>query len=157
MRLEELNDDIVLFDVDGVLGKFDFGELGFKILEKEKWLRKNMECDVYSYVQKTNFFDDFIKVHNNLMVLSVAFSSYEQKNKIKFIERNYSNIDKENIIFVATDDLKVEVLKQLREDFDKKGFGNKRIILIEDNSRIMGSIEKLNNPRIKCFLLSDFL
>ena len=157
MKLEDLKNDIVIFDVDGVLGKFDFGELGFKILEKEEWLKFNMECDAYAYVQKTSFFDEFIKKHPYVMALSVACCSFEQDNKVRFILKNYPTIQREDIMFVSEDCLKVEVLKQLRINLDKAGLHNKRLVLIEDTSRIMGSVEKLKNEKIKCFLLSDFL
>ena len=155
----DLKDDIVVFDIDGVLVKYDFGKLGFKIMPEKEWIRANMQMDMYSFMEKTSIFDELISTLNpmNMYVLSVASSSFEQNNKINFILENQPNIREDNIIFVSQNEYKVEILKELREIYDKARKGHKRIVMIEDNTLIMASIEELKDERIRCLLVSDFI
>ena len=64
MKVIDLREDILVFDIDGVLGKYDFGELGFKVLEESKWSVENMKRNMYDTVQKTSLFDAVIEYKN---------------------------------------------------------------------------------------------
>lgn len=155
----DLKDDIVVFDMDGVLNKYDFGDLGFKIVTEHEWVRRNMAMDMYSFIKKTSIFDELIKEKNpmDMYVLSTAYSSFEQNNKINFLDREYGKFREDNIIFVARDEFKVDILKELRTIYDNSKKKDKRIVLIEDTVRIMASVEELHDDRIKCYLVSDFI
>ena len=159
MKVIDLREDILVFDIDGVLGKYDFGELGFKVLEERKWIVENMKRNMYDTVQKTSLFDAVIEYKNpmDMYVLSVALSSYEQNNKIDFILKNYPNIREEHIIFVSKPEYKVEILKRLRTDYDNSKKSKKRIVMIEDKVDTMADIENLGNDKLRCFLVSDFI
>lgn len=159
MNLLDMKDDIVVFDLDGVLARYNFGELGRKMYGEHEWVAMNMELDMYAYIQRTHLFDHFIHENNpdDMYVLSTAFSSFEQANKIEFISREYSNIKKEKIYFVSRDEYKIDVLKELRNIYDNMGKTDKRIVFIEDSAKILGTVEDLQDPRIKCFLVSDFI
>ena len=155
----DLKNDIVVFDLDGVLAKYDFGELGIKLVSEHEWVRANMQRSMYEFVQKTSLFNELIaeKNENDMYVLSTAFSSFEQKSKIDFLAREYSAFKESNIIFVARDEFKVDILKELREIYDNTNKHYKRIVLIEDTVKIMASVEELHNENIRCFLVSDFI
>lgn len=160
MQPLDLINDIVVFDMDGVLNKYDFGELGVKIMSEHEWVRANMIVDMYStYIEKTTLFDELIEQKNpmDMYVLSTAFSSFEQNNKLNFLEQAYPNIRPEHVMFVARDEFKVDILKELREVYDKEGKQDTRIIIIEDTVGIMASVEELHNDKIKCYLISDFI
>jgi len=155
----DLKDDIVVFDMDGVLNRYNFPELGFKIYSEEGWIRKNMEIDVYSFAEKTSLFDELIESKNSmdLYICSAAGTSFEQTNKIRFLEEKYPNFREDNIIFVGKTEFKIEVLKYLRDLYDSHGKQDKRIVIIEDTVSVLDAVEKLNNPMIKCYLVSDFI
>lgn len=159
MNPMDLKDDIVVFDLDGVLSRYDFEELGIKLITEHKWVRANMQRDMYDFVLKTNLFDELIKEKNSMdmYVLSTAYTSFEQRNKINFLEREYGNIREDNVVFVARDEFKVDVLQELRDIYDCAGKRDKRIVLIEDTVGIMASVEELKTDRIKCYLISDFV
>lgn len=159
MKPLDLVDDIVVFDIDGVLGKYDFGPLGFKIVDEHKWIIENMKCNMYNTVEKTSLFDELIEEKNamDMYILSVALSSYEQENKKEFILRCYPNIREEHIIFVAKPEYKVDVMKRLRCIYDNGKKSKKRIVLIEDNVGTMADIERVGNDKLRCFLVSDFI
>lgn len=159
MKPLDLKNDIIVFDIDGVLAKYDFGTLGGKIFTEHEWIQRNMQKDMYKFIQRTHLFDELIqeKDSNDLYILSTAFSSFEQNNKIEFLGREYGKFREDNIYFVARDEYKVDILKELREIYDKEGKLYKRIVLIEDSVQIMASVEELRNERIRCFLISDFI
>ena len=159
MNPMDLRNDIVVFDMDGVLTQYNFEELGVKVLPEQEWIRENMQRDMYKFVKKTSLFDELINNMNpmDMYVLSTAFTSFEQNNKINLIEEQYGNIREDNIIFVAKDEYKAIILQELRDIYDKSNKQNKRIILIEDTARIMISVEELKDNRIKCYLISDFI
>lgn len=155
----DLKNDIVIFDIDGVLAKYDFGDLGRKIIPEHEWVVRNMQKDMYKFIQRTHLFDELIheKNSNDMYILSTAFCSFEQNNKIEFLDREYEKFREDNIYFVARDEYKVDILKELREIYDKEGKLYRRIVLIEDSVQIMASVEALRNDRIRCFLVSDFI
>lgn len=157
MKLAELKDDILVFDVDGTLTKYDFPE--FKIAGKEEWISANIKRNMYTDAKPVHLFDEILESKNSsdLYILSVAFSSFEQNNKLEMLERLFPMFREDNIMFVADDSFKIYVLKYLRDLYDKEGKEHKRIVLIEDNVGIMSSIENLRDKRIKCYLLSDFI
>lgn len=159
MKALDLLNDIVVFDMDGVLNKYDFTDLGFKMQSEKEWVKLNMVMNPYEFAAKTSLFDELIEKKNSmdLYVLSVATSNFEQNNKISFLEENYPNFREDNILFVSDKAYKVEVLKYLREIYDNSSKRDKTIVMIEDNVDTLSDIISLNNDKIKCYLVSDFI
>lgn len=159
MKPLDLKDSVIVFDMDGVLSKFDFGDLGIKIVPEHEWAKMNMMEDMYKYVQKTRLFDELIDTKNSMdmYVLSQTLSSFEQNNKINFLERNYPNIREDNIIFVGDTNIKIDILKGLREILDNTGKADVDLVIIEDSLSVLLDVTELNNPKIKCYMISDFI
>ena len=159
MKPLDLKDSVIVFDMDGVLSKFDFGDLGIKIVPEHEWAKMNMMEDMYKYVQKTRLFDELIDTKNlmDMYVLSQTLSSFEQNNKINFLERNYPNIREDNIIFVGDTNIKIDILKGLREILDNTGKADVDLVIIEDSLSVLLDVTELNNPKIKCYMISDFI
>ena len=159
MKPLDLKDSVIVFDMDGVLSKFDFGDLDIKIVPEHEWAKMNMMEDMYKYVQKTRLFDELIDTKNSMdmYVLSQTISSFEQNNKINFLERNYPNIREDNIIFVGDTNIKIDILKGLREILDNTGKADVDLVIIEDSLSVLLDVTELNNPKIKCYMISDFI
>lgn len=159
MKPLDLKDSVIVFDMDGVLSKFDLGDLGIKIVPEHEWAKMNMMEDMYKYVQKTRLFDELIDTKNSMdmYVLSQTLSSFEQNNKINFLERNYPNIREDNIIFVGDTNIKIDILKGLREILDNTGKADVDLVIIEDSLSVLLDVTELNNPKIKCYMISDFI
>ena len=159
MKLTDLKDSVVVFDMDGVLNKFDFSTLNIKIVPDHEWAKMNMIEDAYRYVQKTNIFSDLIGSKNtdDVYVLSAALTSFEQANKMRFLNREYPNIKNSNMMFVGETRFKIDILKGLREILDNTGKSHVDIVMIEDSMSVLLDVTKLGNPKIKCYLVSDFL
>lgn len=159
MKLTDLKESVVVFDMDGVLNRFDFSTLNIRMVPDHDWAEMNMIEDAYRYVQKTNIFSNLISTKNSddVYVLSAALTSFEQANKKRFLNREYPNIKDDNMMFVGETRFKIDILKGLREILDKSGKSHMDIVMIEDSIGVLLDVSKLNNPRIKCYLVSDFL
>lgn len=158
MKLSELNNNILVFDVDGTLVRYNFPTLGVKCFEPHEWIQLNAKENMYKhYIEKTNLFDEVIA--NNLdyvYTLSAALTSYEQNNKINFINETWG-IKREHILFTSELKYKLDMLKVLRDLYDSKEDVTKDIILIEDGSSVMMQVEQARLQSIHCYLISDFV
>lgn len=147
-------------DVDGVLVKYDFKDEvgGLMLKDKHTWIKANVTKDVYASAIGTTMFDDIIKNHKyDVYTLSAAFTSFEEKSKIKYLMNRFENLKEENIMFVGDKNYKIEIMKILREKLDREGFYNVPLVLIEDTVPTMLMIESMHDERIRCFLISDFI
>lgn len=154
----DLVDDIVIFDIDGVLAKFDFCN-GKKFYNDECWVQLNMNRDMYNNIERTSLFNGLIDEldPSRIYVISTACTSFEQNNKIKFIER-IGKIRTDHIFFVGHDRYKKTILQELRYKYDRSSHNHdRRIVMIEDSYSIMADIEQLQNEKLRCFLVSDFI
>lgn len=153
-----LKDNILVFDIDGTLCKYNFQDFERKGFDAHSWIRLNMIKDMYDCSKPIKLFDDIIESHNqnNMYILGVACSSFEQRNKVNFIHKNFPKFRYENIIFVSDNCFKYDVLEELQIIYKQMGY-TKKIILIEDNASIMLDIELKDNHSIKCMLISDFI
>lgn len=156
VKLKGIRDtDIIFWDIDGVLAKYDFPLYNKKVFEYHEWVKLNILNDVYIDVEPTTFFDDFINTNSNKQyILSVAMTSSEMESKIRFIQNKYKGIfSKNDIIFVSNGQYKVDALLAMSQKLNSYY----RIVMIDDDASVMASIENLNNHKIRCFTLSDFL
>lgn len=91
----------IVFDVDGVLAPFEFGELKHNGCKDEDWENFVIENKPYDNIRSIPQLKQFIndKGQNNVYVCSVS-APYEEKNKRDFVVREYG-IPVENIKFVC--------------------------------------------------------
>lgn len=160
MKLNELKDCILVFDVDGVLVRYDFRDedSGLMLKDKHTWIKANVKKDVYASAVGTELFDELIKNHKyDVHILSVVFSSFEQKSKVKYLMNRFPNLKEENLIFVGDKNIKLDMMKILREKLDDEGLYDIPLVLIEDTVPTMLMIESLHDERIRCYLISDFI
>lgn len=145
---------ILMFDIDGVLCKYWFKDYNTKCFEDIHWARMNVSCDMYAHAERTHLFDDIIEKWDaeKLYTLSTATSSFEQRNKIHLIKREFPKFKDENILFVGDDKYKVGVMSEFWRKYPKHD-----VILIEDSASILASVVSANNSHIKCYLVSDFI
>lgn len=159
MDFKRFSDDMIVFDIDGILCKYDFGTLNKKIWEPHDWIRLNLRSNPYNHAVLTKIFDELIKLKkpDDLCTLSTALSSAEETNKREFLKKNYPKIPQDQVYFVGDDKYKVDVLMELRQSLNNLKMANKKIIMIEDSVSVMASIETMNIPLLRCMLISDFL
>lgn len=129
-------DVIVVFDVDGVLAAYEFGELCHNQCTDGEWedfVKQNRPYDRAKAIpQIKKFIKD--KGVKNVYTCSVS-APFEEENKKNFIIREY-NISEENIIFVRDSKDKLLFLRELA----KKGNPEEKIALVEDTVSTLNSI-----------------
>ena len=64
--------------------------------------------------------------------------------------------------YITTDEegktvFKIDILKGLREILDNTGKADVDLVIIEDSLSVLLDVTELNNPKIKCYMISDFI
>ncbi|MBQ4031087.1 MAG: hypothetical protein II625_04965 [Bacilli bacterium] len=154
-ELIDSNDTILVFDMDGVLAKLEFGEYNHYEMNDEKWQQAYAngesfytEDKVIKRMQKYLSTKDM----NNIYVLSKAYNDNENKDKIHFLTKYYK-IKNENIFFVPENKDKVNVLNKIKglhpevEDY--------KIAMVEDTVEILDDI--MAKTKFSTIHISSFL
>lgn len=134
---------ITVFDVDGVLAPYEYGDLKHCVSDEE-WLNGFTDPDnnLYSKINGLPYLQKFIENKNidDVYVCSQA-DEYESVAKIKFVTDNY-NVKRENIHLVKDKNMKVNVLNMIR---DAKNIPENEIAIIEDTVKTLDAIAKEHN------------
>lgn len=130
------NDVKVVFDVDGVLAPFEFGELRHNGCKDENWKNFVMDNKPYNQMRRIPQIYDFImkKGLDNIYACSVS-EAYEEENKKNFIIREYG-IPEENICFVKDKKDKIKFLRKLAEETENE----KKVAIVEDTVSTLNMI-----------------
>ena len=132
---------IVVFDVDGVLAPYEFGDKKHCINDDEwdEMLEKGI--DVYSNVQPVKVLQKFIKRKGTENVYACSVSSLkEYDSKVAFCMKKY-NILEDHIILVKHKTDKVSFLDALSK---KMNLPHNKIVLVEDTVETLDQIAKLD-------------
>lgn len=130
----KLKEGAVVFDVDGVLAAYEFGNLcHYAEVWEEAFV--SSEDNPYLTVNPLPVLQEYIKElgRENAYVCSVA-SPFEQEAKADFVLRNY-DIPAENIIFVSSKGEKLTALRKLREKL-----GGRQIAIVDDTVKTLDGI-----------------
>ena len=132
--IEKIKKGIVVFDIDGVLAAYEFGEnCHYASIWDEAF--KSETDNPYCQINPLPKLQQFIQGMDpkDVYVCSVA-SPFEIDAKGGFVTRNY-NIRKENILFVEEKSKKIEVLKKIKEER-----GEKQIAIVDDTVKTLDQI-----------------
>lgn len=131
-----MKDDVkIVFDVDGVLAPFEFGELKHNGCKDEDWENFVIENKPYDNIRAIPQLKQFIdnKGLNNIYACSVS-APYEEQNKRDFVVREYG-ISIKNIKFVRDKKDKIAFLKELAKETDES-----KIAIVEDTVSTLNQI-----------------
>ena len=117
-KIKELlreNDNVLVFDMDGVLAVMEWGEYNHFADTDDEWIKTHNHhtgTSIYTeqYVSKRmqNYLKD--KNMNDVYVISKAYTDPERESKIDF-SYNYYGIPKDHVLFVEKNEDKVGVLE----------------------------------------------
>lgn len=130
-----LEDDTVLvFDVDGVLAPYEFGDLVHSACPDDDWETYVRENDPYAHIDPVPLIQDLIaaKSPERVFACSVAMP-YEEAGKRAFVTSNYA-IPEDHVVMVASKADKLAELGRLAAAF---GVAPLRIALIEDTVKTL--------------------
>ena len=139
-ELIDSNDSVLVFDMDGVLAKLEFGEYTHYDMDDTKWAQAYenggtfySEDKVIKRMQKYLSKKDM----NNIYVLSKAYNENEHKDKIHFLT-TYYNIKEENIFFVLENRDKIDVLNKIKANHPE--LEDYKIAMVEDTVEILDDV-----------------
>ena len=133
-----MNDDVaVVFDVDGVLAAFEFGELRHNACcSDDEWEKYVVENKPYDKAKVIPQIKKFIKDKGIKNVYSCSVSKpYEEQNKRDFVSREYG-IPYDNIKFVKDKKDKIKFLRELAKDTGDES----KVALVEDTVSTLNDI-----------------
>lgn len=154
--LQKLEGKIVFFDFDGVLGSYQATTSKVHIPEREYIARQVLNDNPYSATKAPSTIVNLIKQldSNKVYVLSGADSSFEQKNKIEFIKKNYPSIKPEHIIFVSSQKYKVVIIHSMWERYFCNILSKQDIVMIDDE---IPTISLIEDAGFTCYHISSVL
>lgn len=143
--LENLKEKYVFFDVDGTLSEYRFKdklyggrcpELGCQSLEDFLF------SDLFYKARPIKTMQNIISNLNpeKIFVLGTIVTNNEINQKYKWLEENYSNIKKENIIFISSTMLKPEVIIEYAK---KLKINIKDTVFVDDRLDVLRKAEEL--------------
>lgn len=147
-------DSILVFDVDGVLAKLEFGKYNH-FLDDEEWeYANNNGINYYDEEKVIRKMQKFLSTRNmnNIYVATVASGEGEGNNKIEYLEKYY-NIKKENVYYVPSNNDKLEVLLKIKEKYPE--ISPRNIVLIDDTVEILNDV--MNNSEFITAHISSFI
>lgn len=134
-------DVYTVFDIDGTLGVYLFGELRHSACEDSMWEAFVKESKPYTTMIEAPYqMKDFIEQKTKLNAKSVHVCSvskqYEIEDKGNFIVKEYPTIMHENIHFVGDKSEKIYVLNEIA----KVAGGEEKVALIDDTIKTLDGI-----------------
>ena len=146
-------DSILVFDVDGVLAKLEFGEYNHFMSDLEWELANKNGINHYREDKVIKKMQEFLSNRNmdNIYVATVISASDEEKNKIEYLTKYY-NIKKDNIYYVPSNDDKLGVMLEIAKKHPN--INPRQIVLIDDTVTILNDI--MNNSQFSTAHISSF-
>lgn len=140
----------VVFDIDGVMAPYEFGELRHNGCPDSEWEQFVENNKPYSNAKVIPQILSFIqeKGVKNVYACSVS-EDYEKEDKGGFVSDKYG-LPSDHIIFTKTKDEKLTFLKSLSE---KMG-GEKNVAMVEDTVKTLNQI--YDNSNIITVHISSF-
>ena len=148
------DDTILVFDVDGVLAKLEFGK--YNHFETDEIWYSGIDNDINFYTEDKVIkkMQEFIKTKNinNIYVITVSKNEKEASIKREYLNKNY-NILSDNIYFSDKNIDKKDKLKLIKEKY--KEIDDYKIVMVDDTVEILNDI--MDNTNFSTVHISSFL
>ena len=154
--LEKLKEKYVFFDVDGTLSEYRFNdklysggcpELGCQSLED--LLFSNLFANARPLKNMQNIISQLDS--DKVFILGTIVTNNEINQKYKWLEENYPNIKKENIIFISSTMMKPNVIIEYTKKLD---INLQDTVFVDDRLDVLRKAEELG---IKAYHPSSFV
>jgi len=148
-------DNVLVFDVDGVLAVQEWGEYNHFDLTDEEWAKMSLN-DYHFYTEEfvskkmQNYLKD--KDMSKVFVITKSYTPNEDESKIYFCNKYY-NIPKDHIFTVKSNEAKLDVLIKISKAFPN--INPHKILMIEDTVSILNDIKE--NTNFSTIHISSFL
>lgn len=128
---------VTVFDIDGVLAPYEFGDLCHSACPDEDWKSYVLTKHPYAHIRPVPQLQRFIeeKGADKVFACSVA-EDYEEEGKRDFVVRSYG-LAPEHVLFVRSKKEKVPALKELASSL---GLPEKRVALVDDAVKTLDAV-----------------
>lgn len=140
--LYEEPDAIFVFDVDGVLSSYEYGDYhhGYS---SYTWNKMTSDDNPYLVARPFKTMQKFVKEHvDNCYICSCVANAKEAEHKMNFLNRHYG-IDENHMFFVPHKDDKLQVLYELQDRYPY--LMQHHIVMIEDTVETLDHIMEQSN------------
>ena len=147
-KIKELIKDknnILVFDVDGVLATLEWGNHNHYELDDDAWTKICEDgTNCYTEACVCNKMKSFLsdKDMKKIYVVTKVGNNHEGNFKKEFVNKYY-NIPQENVYFVEKDCEKKERLSQIKEKYQE--LEDYQIIMIDDTVNVLNDIMEKTN------------
>lgn len=143
IELMEEKDSVIVFDVDGVLGAFEFGKHNHNGCLDCDWEGFIQEKDPYETIRPIKTIQEWILIHKDpskIFVCAASASDLEDRQKTKFVVDHYG-IPRNNIFMVRSKEKKLDVLKQIHNAYFPE-LDESKIIMVDDTIKTLTYIQE---------------
>ena len=147
-KIKELindNNNVLVFDVDGVLALLEWGDYNHYALNDDEWNKACLEgINSYNEEKVNKKLQKFLKSKDmsKIYVITTVGSNNEGEFKKEFVNKYY-NILKENVYYVSDNTQKTDVLLEIKNKYPK--LKDYQIVMIEDTVSILNDIMEKTN------------
>lgn len=134
---------VLVFDVDGVLAAYEYGERNHNACKDNEWDEYLKTNNTYESARPLITIQKWLVEHGNIdrtYVCTASANESEFMKKADFVVRNYP-IKRENIFMTLERNEKLEVLKRIHETC-YPGLGDEMIIMIDDTTEVLTNIQE---------------
>ena len=157
-KIQELlnsDDTILVFDIDGVLARMEFGEYNHFYLSDDEWTKLVEEG--YSFYPDTLAMPSLVKYIeskniDNIYVCSKSYTDKEDAMKVTFVKNNY-HIKDDHIFFVKSNDAKLDILNKIKENHPNTP--DNHIAMVDDTVDVLNNI--MENSGFATVHISSFV
>jgi len=144
LELAKRADSVLIFDIDGVLAPYEYGDTNHNACKDEDWENYIACNNVYETVRSIKTIQEFVmnKDSSKIYVCSVA-ASYEVELKKQFVVQNYSILE-DHIYFVKSKKEKLDLMNYIKEQYHPD-LEDKALILIDDTVKTLTDIQENSN------------
>ena len=146
--MDLINDEnaVIIWDVDGVLAAYEYGERNHNAVSDAEWIEYLRQHHTYENARPLTTIQKWMADHGNperMYVCTKVEDGYELKQKVKFVTKNYP-IKKENIYHSKKDDHgKLTCINGLKLKYP--GLEDKYFIMVDDSVSVLNWIQENSN------------
>lgn len=155
IELLKSKDSVLVFDVDGVLAKMEWGTYNHYEIDDEEWTKACAEgVNTYTEEKVSNKMKNFLKDKNmeRIYVITTVGNCNEGEFKREYVNKYY-NIPRENVFYVNANSEKRKKLIEIKEKY--KELEDYKIVMIDDTVDILNDI--MENTNFSTAHISTFL
>lgn len=144
-KLIKDHDAILVFDMDGVLSKLEFGDFNHYALNDQEWSEACLKGENFYTEEKViKRMQKYLSKKNmdNIYVITKVYNEKESEYKELFLTKYY-NIKKDHIYYVDSNNAKVGVLLKIKEKYPD--IEDYKIAMIEDSVDVLNDVMDKTN------------